>query len=108
MSAQDAEAVLQVLSSREYFFQANEAWSSVLPKLESAIRTEGAIGMAKVISYLFVLKRKQVVPAPEVSRLYENVNRLLLRELSEVLNKPARALEEQITKGFRQKLLPDH
>jgi RNA polymerase-interacting CarD/CdnL/TRCF family regulator len=108
ITAEDAEAVLRVLASREYFFQTNESWSAILPKLETTIRIEGAIGMAKVLSYLFVLKRKQVVPAPEVNRLYENVSKLLLRELSEVLNKPIRALEDQIAKGFRQKLLPDN
>src|SRR5579885_1522633 len=107
MTAEEAEAVLRTLASREYFFQINESWSSILPKLESTIRIEGGIGMAKVLSYLFVLKRKQVVPTPEVARFYENVSRLLLRELSEILGKPIRALEDQIARGFRQKLLPD-
>jgi RNA polymerase-interacting CarD/CdnL/TRCF family regulator len=107
-SAENAEEVLRTLASREYYFNANESWSAVLPKLESSIKIEGAIGMAKVLSYLFVIKRKQVVPTPEVSRYYESVSRLLLRELSEALNKPIRALEDQIARGFRQKLLPDN
>jgi RNA polymerase-interacting CarD/CdnL/TRCF family regulator len=107
MTAEEAETVLRTLSSREYFFQINESWSAILPKLETSIRIEGGIGMAKVLSYLFVLKRKQVVPTPEVSRFYESVSRLLLRELSEILGKPIRTLEDQIARGFRQKLLPD-
>src|SRR3954471_10938160 len=107
MTADEADAVLKTLASREYYFQINESWSTVMPKLETSIKIEGAIGMAKVLSYLFVLKKKQVVPAPEVARFYENVSKLLLRELSEILNKPIRLLEDQIARGFRQKLLPD-
>ena len=107
LTADEADTVLKTLSSREYFFQINESWSSIMPKLETCIKVEGGIGMAKVMSYLFVLKKKQVVPTPEVARFYENVSKLLLRELSEILNKPIRALEDQIARGFRQKLLPD-
>lgn len=105
---QQAEAVMQILSSREYYFDINEPWTSVLPKLEQCLRTEGAIGLAKVFSYLFVLKKRQVVPSTEVNRTAETVNKLLFRELSEALNEPIRSLEEKINKRIRQKLTPDN
>lgn len=108
MSHEQAEAAMKVLSSREYFFKANEPWSLTQPKLEAAIRTEGGIGLAKVASFLYVLKKKQVVPSGEVIRLQESVHKLLFRELSEALNQPAKILEEKVTRGFRGKLTPDN
>jgi RNA polymerase-interacting CarD/CdnL/TRCF family regulator len=107
MSSADAQAALQILTSREYYFKANETWNQVLPKLENCIRTEGGLGLAKVASYLYVLKRKQVVPTPEVSKLQETIHKLLFRELSEALNEPIRNLEEKVVKGFRSKMIPD-
>jgi len=103
----DAENAMKILMSREYFFKTAEPWSSVLPKLETTIRLEGGIGLAKVASYLYVLKRKQIVPSSEVVKLQETVHRLLFRELSEALEEPAKTLEEKVTRGFRSKMLPD-
>lgn len=108
LSTDQAEAVFKVLSSREYFFETNVPWNTIQPKLEMTIRTEGAIGLAKVASYLFVLKRKQVVPQQEAAKMQETVNKLLLRELSEATGENIRNLEDRIAKSFKQKLLPDH
>lgn len=107
MTQADAEAALKVLQSREYYFKANETWSSTLPKLESTIRKEGGVGLAKVASFLYVLKRKQVVPSTEVVKLQEIIHKLLFRELAEVLDENPRILEEKVLKGFRSKLIPD-
>jgi RNA polymerase-interacting CarD/CdnL/TRCF family regulator len=107
MTKAEAEEAMRTLSSREYFFKTNESWSSVQPKLETTIRIEGGIGLAKVASFLFVLKRKQVVPSPEVVKLQEIVHKLLFRELSEALEEPVKILEEKTKKGFRSKLIPD-
>ena len=79
----EVATIFQVLSSREYYFDLNRPWSQVQPELEAAIRREGAIGLAKSISYLFVLKKKQIVPTPEINRFSETVERLFFRELSE-------------------------
>lgn len=103
----DVETIMSILSNREYYFDPNESWTTVLPRLEACMRTEGASGLAKVHSYLFVLKRKQVVPTTEVTRTAENVTKLLLRELSEVTGETIRTLEERIAKKLRQKLIPD-
>ncbi len=103
-----AEEIFKLMASREYYFNASEAWQTVQPKLESIIRAEGAIGMTKALGYLHVLKRRQIVPTPEVARMSENVNKLLMRELSEATGESIRALEEKASKLMRQKLLADH
>ncbi len=107
MQTDDVDAVFKVINSREYYFNANDPWAAVQPKLESTIRTEGGIGLAKVLSYLCVLKKKQIVPSQEVTRLYETVSKLLLRELSEITGETNRVLEDRIAKGMRQKLIPN-
>lgn len=101
------EAVNQIFSSREYYFELNQPWNAVLPKLESTIRQEGAIGLAKVASFLHVLKKKQVVASSEVNRFQETVHKILFREISELTGETMKALEEKALKAFRQKLLPD-
>lgn len=106
--AGEAERVYSTIQSREYYFPLEEAWSASQPKLEATIRDEGAVGLAKVLSFLHVLKRKQVVPAPEVNRLYETVSKLLLRELSEATGEPLRAIEDRIARSLRQKLAPSN
>jgi RNA polymerase-interacting CarD/CdnL/TRCF family regulator len=108
MSKVEADAALQVLLSREYFFKPSEAWTVIQPQLENSIRVEGGIGLAKVASYLFVLKRKQIVPQPEVVKLQEAVHKLLFRELSEALGEPSKNIEGRVLKGFRSKLIPDN
>jgi RNA polymerase-interacting CarD/CdnL/TRCF family regulator len=107
MNRIEAESAMKLLMSREYFFSTQEPWNLILPKLESTILNEGGLGLAKVSSYLHVLKRRQVVPASEILKLHETVHKLLLRELSEAFEEPIRNLEEKIARGFRSKLLPD-
>ena len=107
MTQAEVDGALKILSNREYYFSAAESFSAVQPKLEVTIRNEGGIGLAKTLSYLFVLKRKQIVPSPEVNKMYESVLRLLLREISEILGETSKALEEKINKGLRHKLIPD-
>jgi RNA polymerase-interacting CarD/CdnL/TRCF family regulator len=108
LNAEQAQAVQQIFSSREYFFDAHATWATVLPQLEQTIRAEGGIGLAKVASYLFVLKKRQVVPTQEVAKFSESVNRMLFRELSEVTGETIRELEVKATKSMRPKLLPDN
>jgi RNA polymerase-interacting CarD/CdnL/TRCF family regulator len=107
-SAGEAEAVLSILNSREYYFPLSEPWPSVLPQLERGIRTEGAIGLAKAYSFLYVLRKRSVVPAPEANRLFESVSKLLMRELAEATGLAPRLIEEKIAKGLRQKLSADN
>ena len=108
ITAADLDAVMQVLSSREYYFQTSAPWSAVLSELESAINTEGAVGLSKVASFLHVLRRKQIVATQEVARMTENVMRVLVREMAEVTGETPRAIEAKIQKAFRHKMLPDN
>lgn len=102
-----ADEVLKILASREYYFSVHEAWSSILPKLEATIASEGALGLAKAYSYLWVLRKKQIVPAPETNRLFESVQKVLFRELGEALQVPPRAIDEKVTRALRNKAAPD-
>lgn len=108
MDRVQAEQALAILESREYYFPLSESWSTLQSKLESCLRAEGHLGLAKVYGFLQVLKKRQIVLSTEVSRFYENVSRLFMRELSEALNEPYRSLEVRITKLLRNKLHPDH
>ena len=105
--AADTQIVMAALLSREYYFRLNEPWPSVQPKIESLIRIEGALGLAKAVSYTYVAIKKQLVPPVEIVRFNEHVTKVLFRELSEAMKEPIRNLEEKINRGLRQKLLPD-
>ncbi len=105
---EQAEAALSILTSREYFFQPSESWSTVHPKIEALIRSEGGTGLAKAYSFLYVVRNRHIVPPAEVVRLHETVARLLFRELSDALGDSPKVIEERIAKGLRQKLAPDN
>lgn len=107
ITGDQANQIFEILSNREYYFSVNESWGIVQKKLEAALRTEGCSGLAKAVSYLFVLKRKQVVPAPEVTKLDETFHKLLTRELSDALGETITAVDAKIAKALRRKLRPD-
>ena len=48
-----------------------------------------------------------VVPPVEVARMIESVERVLFRELSEVLQTPMAAIHTRIARGLKSKLAPD-
>jgi RNA polymerase-interacting CarD/CdnL/TRCF family regulator len=108
LSASNLDAIYTILGSREYYFSAAENWGQILPKLEFAIRTEGAAGLAKVVSYLHVLRKREIVLSTEIVRFEEQIRRLLTREISEITQETARIIEERFTKLLRNKTLPDH
>ena len=103
MSTRQAEAALDVLMSKEYYFPLGENWPQTQAKLENCIRTEGGIGLAKAYSFLFVLKKKLVVLSAEANKFMESVQKMLMRELTEALHRTPRSVEEQISKGLRAK-----
>ena len=108
MTASENESVFKLISNREYYYPLNEAWPAIKPKLESSIRSEGILGLAKALSYLHVLKKKQIVATPDISRLYDAISKLLIRELHEATSVPAREIESRIAKGLRQKIIPNN
>lgn len=107
ITREQAEALFEIFASREYFYLMDEPWQTLLPKMESAICKEGAVGLAKAHSFFHVLNRKAIhVPTP-VARFDEMVHKFLYRELSDALEQPIKSLEEQLQKLMRKKLLPD-
>jgi RNA polymerase-interacting CarD/CdnL/TRCF family regulator len=104
----EAADAVQTLMNREYFFKTTENWSTILPTLENTIRSEGIQGLAKVYSYLYILKRRQLVSHSEFTKFYELVHRLLFRELSESLSESMKSIEDRVQKGLKGKLTYDH
>ena len=104
----DVQTIMDVLNSREYYFDVRQGWAQLKIQLENSLRKEGAIGLAKVISCLHALKKREIVLSADASKLQENVMLLLVRELSEVTKETHSALEEKITRALRHKLMPDN
>ena len=103
MTTKDVEEVFRILETKESLFELDESWLSIHERLETCIYAEGAIGLAKVYSYLCFLKRKQIVPPTVIARFLETVEKALLREISITLEQPLRIIEERIQKTLRQK-----
>ncbi len=108
LSPLQAQQVLEVLQSREYYFAWTLAWSELQPLLEAALLQEGGLGLAKVESFLFVFVKKVASPGAEALKLQEFVHRLLFRELQQALGVLARDLELRVRKGMKSKCQPDH
>ena len=107
--AMDAiDSILEVLSSREYYFQMDLSWNLLKETIEKTVREEGIFGLAKAYSFFFVLKKRMVVLSPEAARLDDIISHSFLRELSDALNEPAKGLETKFSKLMRPKLTPDH
>jgi RNA polymerase-interacting CarD/CdnL/TRCF family regulator len=107
MSTEDVENAFQILSSREYYLSSQDAWHISQSKIEALVRNEGSIGLAKALSFLFVLKKKQVVPYPEVNRLNETIQRQFTKEISELTGETIKSIEERMGKAMKNKLLAD-
>lgn len=108
ISKDQVEDVLAIVGSREFYFSTDERWDLLQKTLEKAINEEGIIGLAKALSCLYVIKKRSVVASSEISKFYESVERVLLRELAEVLEEPIKSVEEKVHKLLLHKLLPDH
>lgn len=108
MNKEQADAALAILSNKEYYFSLDLHWKDIQPKLEKSIYAEGTIGLAKVVSYLFVLKNRDVVPPSQVTKFWDMVSKLLARELSDAQGLVMRDVEEDMLKRMKSKLQPDH
>jgi RNA polymerase-interacting CarD/CdnL/TRCF family regulator len=108
MSPEQAAQIIEILSNKEYYFSVNEPWSAIHPQLEKIILREGAIGLAKVVGYLHVLRLKQHVLSPEIARFAESIEQVLAREYSETTGEQIRIVNEKFHKALRHKNLLDH
>jgi len=104
MTPDNIAAIEEVLKSGEYFFNMNTQWKELEKQFESAIRSDGAIGLAKVYSFLYVLKNRQVVTTPETSRWVENIKKLFFREVQDITGEIAKDLEKRFSQMMRLKL----
>jgi RNA polymerase-interacting CarD/CdnL/TRCF family regulator len=107
MTQADIDAAFLIFSSREYYYSLKDQWHVVQEKIETAIRTEGSAGMAKALSFLFVLKKRQVVSHAEVTKLSEAIQKNFNREVSEITGETAKQIEEKMNKAMRSKLFAD-
>lgn len=108
ISDDQIEVLMKVLESREYFFDIRLSWQVAQVTLENAIRLEGAIGLAKALSFLLVLKKKLLILPPDINRFAETVQKNLLRELSEAAGTALKNVETRVARAMRHKTLPDH
>lgn len=95
--------IFAILNNKDHYFNTADNWSVAYPKLETAVRTEGAMGLAKVLSYLHMLKKKHVVLPTEIARFYETITKLLFRELGDSLTCSMREIEERVNKALKNK-----
>lgn len=107
MDSATAAEVMSILSNREYYFDLQLPWTKAQQVLEKAIAREGAIGLAQALSYLYGIKRREVVFSPEVGRFAERVMKQILRELAEAQAALIKEIEISVNKALRAKLLPD-
>ena len=99
--------VLRMLEDQEYYFTLQEPWTSKQKRLEEALRKEGATGLAKAVGHLHVLLQQDAAPRPEVSRYFEQVLRLLVREMAEITATPAKEVEHKVRRALKSKSRAD-
>ncbi len=108
MTKADAETTLQLLADADYHFEMAETWVSKQKMLEETLRKEGPVGLAKVVGHLFVMIKRDAVPPSDVVRFYENVYKILVRELSDSLGITTKEVEPILTKALKRKLSYDN
>lgn len=104
MTKSEAEIVLKLLADPDYHYEMSETWVSKQKTLEEAIRKEGAVGLAKVVGHLYVMIKQDVVPPSDVMRFYDNVYKILAKELSESLGIAPKNLEPLVLRALKSKL----
>lgn len=107
MSKAEAENIMHILESSEYYFELQQPWGIKQKILEETIRKEGAAGLAKVTGHLYILTKRDAVPSSTLMKFYETVERVLMRELSMALNLSLKEVGVLVQKALRNKLAAD-
>jgi len=107
MTSTDVDKAFEVLASREYYLPLTDAWHVSQAKVEALVRNEGSIGIAKALGFLFALKKKQVVPSPEVNRLNETLQRQFSKEVAELTAETLKAVDDRIARALKNKMSAD-
>ncbi len=100
---EDAEAALAILLGREYYLPLQTEWKTASIQLEKLIELEGILGLAKAFSYLYTLRKKNATLLTEPQKMFDQLQKALLKELSETLELAPRDLEDRLSKGMRAK-----
>lgn len=102
-SSEDLDKIYELLANEDAFFDLKELWSAVQPSLEIAIRNEGIMGLAKVVGYLHLKKRKNISLPTDIQRYFDSVLRALVKEIVDITQATAKQTEELIFKNLKQK-----
>lgn len=108
LTAAELPKIYSILESREFYLPVGINWRDASVKIEKLVMLEGAQGLAKAMSYLYVVKNRQVVPPNEVQKLFESIQRLLVREICELTVEPMSTTEVAIEKKLKNKLTLDN
>lgn len=108
ITSSELESLYEIFASREFFLPLNQTWPVTLVALEQMIRAEGAFGLARAYSFLYVLENRQHLLSSDQNRFFETVSRALFRELSDVTQRTIRELEVEVHQLLRNKLKADH
>lgn len=108
LSAEDIPHILEIIQSPEYYFPLNSSWVDRNKVIELSIRTQGAEGLAKAVSHLYAYHEKNILPDPAATKTYQNLFRLLVREISIATAASVKDTEVLVTKTLSKKPLLDH
>ena len=107
LSADQVHGDPMILSSKEYYFPLVPSPQVDLAKLDAVQVSEGIVGLAKVVSYLTVVKKREIVPASHAMKYLDQAMKQLIRELCDSTEKTSKVVEEEITKLLKAKPLFD-
>ena len=107
LTFEELEKVYEIIDSREYYFDAATPFQKILSTLEKSVNAEGVLGLAKVVSYAYFRRHREVVPTGPIVKYYESVQKQLAREISEITGESITSLEARFEKGMRNKMHPD-
>ncbi len=108
MSKEQAEEALKILADQDYHFDMNTTWVTKQKKLEETIRKEGFTGLAKVVGHMYVLTKKDAAPPSNITKFYDSVFRIFLRELADTMGLTGKDMEPIVLKALKTKMSLDH
>lgn len=108
ITSAELENLYELFSSREFFLPLDQNWPTTLVALEQMIRAEGAFGLARAYSFLYVLQNRQHLLNSEQNRFFDTVRHALFKELSDVTQRTIREIETEIHQLLKNKLKYDH
>jgi RNA polymerase-interacting CarD/CdnL/TRCF family regulator len=108
MPVESAKKCIQLLHSKEYYFDLDRPWAAQQAEFEQMICQGLPEELAKIVSYLHVARLRKMNLDQHFDRFQETLTRNLFRELAEVLGVSIKSLEEAAQKPFRAKLAAAH